>query len=104
MAVDLVELALDFVGTYGLLAIFILLVLDGAMLLPVVPGELIMILAVARFAHDIPSLAVVVLVATVAGLTGGLLLYGIARGGGRRLIEAHPRLFMMSPQRRERME
>jgi membrane protein DedA with SNARE-associated domain len=98
------EAALAFIDSYALLAVFILLVLDGAMLLPVFPGEIVMILAVARYADDPASLALVIVVATAASLVGSMILYAIMRGGGRRVVERFPRLFMMPARRRERME
>lgn len=104
MVVDLLAPILDLVATYGLVAVFFFLVLDAAMLLPVLPGELLMIIAVQKFAPDRPALMFVVLLASTAATVGNLLFYGICRGGGRRLVEAHPRLFLMSPERRDRLE
>lgn len=104
MAFDIVSFALDFIAAYGLIAILVLLVLDGALLLPVFPGEIVLIMAVAAYAPDIPSLIFLILVTTAAGLVGSLLLYGITRGGGRRLVEKYPRFFMMPRKRRERLE
>lgn len=101
---DIVEAALGFIAAYGLVAIFVLLVLDAAMLLPVFPGEVVLVMAVARYAHDIPSLTYLVVLTAAAGLLGSLILYGITRGGGRRLVEKYPRLFMMPRKRRERLE
>lgn len=104
MAADLVGIALEFIAAYGLIAIFVLLVLDAAMLLPVFPGEVVLVMAVAAYAADIPSLLFLIGLTTLAGLLGSLLLYGIMRGGGRRLVEKYPRLFMMPRRRRERLE
>ena len=101
---DVVSLALGFIASYGLAAIFVLLVLDAAMLLPVFPGEVVLVMAVAAYAHDLPSLLLLIGLTTAAGLLGSLLLYGIMRGGGRRLVERYPRLFMMPRKRRERLE
>ncbi len=104
MAVDVVEIALDFIAAYGLIAMFILLVLDGALLLPVFPGEIVLIMAVAAYAHDPAGLMMLIVLTTAAGLTGSLLLYGVTRGGGRRLVERYPKFFMMPRRRRERLE
>lgn len=104
MAAGVVGIALDFLAAYGLVAVFVLLVLDAAMLLPVFPGEAVLVMAVAAYAHDYPSLLFLVGLTTVAALLGSLLLYGIMRGGGRRLVERYPRLFMMPRKRRERLE
>lgn len=104
MVTDLVAPILDLVARYGLRAIFVLLVLDAAMLLPLVPGELLLIYLATRYAHDAFSLALFVLFGAVAATLGNLLLYGIARGGGRPFFERHPRLFFMTPRRRDQME
>ncbi|HUR24711.1 MAG TPA: VTT domain-containing protein [Candidatus Thermoplasmatota archaeon] len=101
---DVVGIALDFIASYGLVAIFVLLVLDAAMLLPVFPGEVVLVMAVAAYATDYPSLTFLIGLTTLAGLLGSLLLYGIMRGGGRKLVERYPRLFMMPRRRREKME
>jgi len=104
VAIDIVGLALDFIAAYGLVAIFVLLVLDGALLLPVFPGEIVLIMAVAAYADGPGDLVFLILLTTAAGLVGSLLLYGITRGGGRRLVERFPRFFMMPRRRRERLE
>lgn len=104
MAFDVVSTALDFIAAYGLIAVFVLLVLDGAMLLPVFPGEAVLVMAVAAYADDLASLGFLILLTAAAALLGSLLLYGIMRGGGRRLVERYPRLFMMPRRRRERLE
>jgi membrane protein DedA with SNARE-associated domain len=104
MALDVVGVTLDFIASYGLVAIFVLLVLDAAMLLPIFPGEVVLVMAVAAYATDYPMLLFLIGFTTAAGLLGSLLLYGIMRGGGRRLVERYPRLFMMPRKRREKME
>lgn len=104
LGAGIVSVALEFIAEYGLVAIFILLVLDAAMLLPVFPGEVVLVMAVAAYAKDYPSLAFLVALTTLAGILGSLLLYGIMRGGGRRLVERYPRLFMMPRKRREKLE
>ncbi len=104
MAIDIVTLALNFIEQYGMIAIFILLVLDGALLLPVFPGEVVLIMAVAVYATDPIGLVMLIAITSAAGLLGALLLYAITRGGGRRLVEKYPGFFMMPRKRRERLE
>lgn len=104
MAVDIVTIGLDLIERYGLIAIFILLVLDGAMLLPVFPGELVLLIAVGTYATDPTGLMMLIALSSAAGLVGGLMLYGVTRGGGRKLVERYPRFFMMPHKRRERLE
>ena len=81
MAIDLLAIALEFLARYGLLAVFILLVLDGALLLPVLPGEIIMIMAVTQYANDLQDLVLLVGVATAAAMVGSLMLFGVSRAG-----------------------
>lgn len=104
MALDIVGPALDFIAAYGLIAIFVLLVMDGALMLPVFPGELVLVMAVAAYADGPGSLVFLILFTTAAGLVGSLILYGVTRGGGRRLVERFPGFFMMPRRRRERLE
>ncbi len=104
MAVDIVAIGLDLIQQYGLIAIFILLVLDGAMLLPVFPGELVLIIAVATYGTDTNGLLMLIALSSTAALLGALMLYGVTRGGGRRLVERYPGFFMMPRRRRERLE
>ncbi len=104
MAPDIGALALGFIEQYGLLAMFILLVLDSALLLPVFPGEIVLIMAVATYGTDPSGLLMLIVLATTAALVGSLLLYAVLRGGGRRLVERYPKFFMMPRKRREKME
>lgn len=92
------------VGQYGLLAIFIFLTLDAAMLMPLLPAELLMVIMTQQYAHDHPSLAWMILLATLAGTLGSILLYWISRAGGQRLFDRFPTAFGMSPRRREKLE
>lgn len=105
MVVDLTGFALDFVAQYGLAAIFLLLVLDAAMLLPGLPGELFIILAVTLYAENQAGLVLVIAVATLAATLGSLLLYGIARAASRRTSPpGERRLFAVSARRKARLE
>lgn len=99
---DLAAPALDLVAQYGLVVLFVLLVLDNAGI--PFPTEVVLIVAVALFAQDLFSLAGLIAVATAAALVGSFLLYGVCYAGGRRLVEKNPRLFMMNPRRLERLE
>jgi membrane protein DedA with SNARE-associated domain len=103
-AVDIIEIGLRFFQEYGLPAMVVLLILDGALLLPVFPGEIVIIMGVASYATDIPSLLGLILIASVASLIGSLILYGVIRIGGRRLVDRFPGFFMMPPKRRKRLE
>jgi membrane protein DedA with SNARE-associated domain len=104
MVVDFAGPLLDLLDRYGLAALFVLLTLDAAMLLPLVPGELLLIVAANRFGTNLFGLALVVAVASVAATAGNFLVYGVARGAGRGFFERHPRLFLISPKTRDKLE
>ena len=101
---DVSETILQLIDQYGLFAVFFALILDSAMILPFVPGELILTLAVKRFATSWPALIFVVIVATAGTVVGSFLLFLIAKYGGRNFIMKHPRLFLMSAERRDKLE
>ncbi|HLE48035.1 MAG TPA: DedA family protein, partial [Candidatus Thermoplasmatota archaeon] len=102
--VDFGQDILEYVLEHGPIALFFMLMLDSAMILPFVPGELMLVVAVQQFATSRATLVFIILVATLGTTAGSLLLYGIARGGGRVFIEKHPRLFLMSPETRDKLE
>lgn len=104
MVLDPTGPLLEFLAAYGLVALIVILFLDSSMLLPLVPGELMLVVGTRQLAADRPSLIVAIVAATIGTTLGSLALYGIARGGGRRFIERHPKLFLMSPERRDRLE
>lgn len=104
MPIDILPWILELFNQYGLYAMFALLMVDGAMLNPILPGEAVMILAVRQHAHTTTDLAFLIGLATLAGILGTLILYALARVGGRPLIDKHPRLFMMDRKKREDLE
>jgi membrane protein DedA with SNARE-associated domain len=99
---DLAGPALDLLAQYGMVVLFVLLVLDNAGI--PFPTELVLIVAVSLFATDLMSLVFLIAVATGAALVGSFLLYGVCYAGGRKLVEKRPKLFMMNPRRLERLE
>lgn len=104
MAVDFVDFGLQFMQQFGLAAIIVLLILDGALLLPVFPGEIVLVMAISTYVTDVPSLIGIILLTSAAALAGSILLYGIVRIGGRPLVTRFPGFFMMPSKRRERLE
>jgi membrane protein DedA with SNARE-associated domain len=100
---EIVPMLLEFFDQYGVAAMFVMLVIDGAIFFPI-PGEAIMVMAVSRFAHSVEDLIFITSLATLAGILGSLILYTVSRIGGRPLVEKHPRLFMMDRRRREKLE
>jgi|GEM_PF-1584548 len=104
MVTDFVGLIQGFLDSYGLLAVFVLLTLDSAMLLPLFPGEVLLVIAANRWGQTPVMLGLVIVVASAAATLGNLLVYGIARGAGRGFFERHPKLFLMSPRTRDKLE
>lgn len=102
--VDVMQYALEFMAVYGLLAVFILLVLDGAALLPAFPGEVVLIIAVHQYAHDLPGLALVFLVAVSAAMVGSFIVYGLGFAATGRKGKPRRKILGMSVRRQERME
>jgi len=104
MAIDVLPYVLDFFARYGLIAMFVLLLIDGAMINPLIPGEAVMIMAVSQLAETLQDVAVLVGIASAAAVLGAVMLYAVSRVGGRPLVDKHPRLFMMDRRKREKME
>ncbi len=104
MPVDVLPWILELFAQYGLYAMFVLLMIDGAMLNPILPGEAVMIMAVSQHAQSTSDLAFLIGLATLAGILGSVILYALSRVGGRPLIDRHPRLFMMDQKKREDLE
>lgn len=102
--VDFMAYAMDFIQVAGLLAVFILLVLDGAMLLPAVPGEVVLIIAVAVWGDTIGGLIQVFLIAVAAAMVGALLIYGIGRAAARNAATKRKAVLGISPKRQEKMQ
>lgn len=95
---------LGLVEQYGLFAIFFGLILDSAMILPFVPGELLLVLAVNEHATNPATLLFVVLVCTAGTVVGSFLLFLLAKYGGRKFIMNHPKLFLMDAEKRDKLE
>src|SRR5687767_2649575 len=74
------------------------------MILPFVPGELILGLAVQRFATSPATLLFAIIVATAGTVVGSFLLFLLAKYGGRNFIMKHPRLFLMNAEKRGKLE
>jgi len=98
------QVALHFLHTYGYVALFVLLALETAMILHFVPSEVIVTVAAATLASNGIQLALVIVVSTLGATAGSLMLYGFARGGGRRFLDRHPHFVGLSPKRRASLE
>ncbi len=83
------ELAKQWLDQYGLLALFLILILEGAMLLYFAPSESLVPLGVtllAESATDYASIAAVIGVAVVGATIGQYALFLLAKRGGREYL------------------
>lgn len=101
---DFMQYALDFMALYGLIAVFVLLVLDGAALLPAVPGEVVLIIAVQQYAQDMTGLLTVYGIAVSAAMVGSLIVYGLGRGASGRKGKPRRKVLGMSPKKQEKLQ
>jgi membrane protein DedA with SNARE-associated domain len=75
---------------YGLLALFLVLILEGAMLLYFAPSESLVPLGVTLLADSTAGYVVVILVAVVGATIGQYALFALAKRGGREYLLAKP--------------
>ncbi|WP_135853309.1 DedA family protein [Halorussus salinus] len=83
------ELARAWLDQYGLLALFLILILEGAMLLYFAPSESLVPIGVtllADSASDYDAIAAVILVAVVGATIGQFALFSLAKRGGREYL------------------
>jgi membrane protein DedA with SNARE-associated domain len=71
---------------YGLLALFAVLILEGAMLLYFAPSEALVPAGIALIADSTPEVVVVILVAVAGATVGQFLLFTLAKRGGREYL------------------
>ena len=84
------ELLEQWLARYGLLALFLVLILEGAMLLYFAPSESLVPLGVTLLADSVTGYAVVILVAVVGATIGQYALFSLAKRGGREYLLAKP--------------
>ncbi|MFC4826500.1 DedA family protein [Halorussus aquaticus] len=83
------ELAKAWLDQYGLLALFLILILEGAMLLYFAPSESLVPLGVTLLAEsstDYATIAAVIAVAVVGATIGQYALFLLAKRGGREYL------------------
>lgn len=83
------ELAREWLDQYGLLALFLILILEGAMLLYFAPSESLVPIGVGLLAEsptDYDAIAAVILVAVVGATIGQFALFSLAKRGGREYL------------------
>jgi membrane protein DedA with SNARE-associated domain len=84
------ELVRSLLDRYGLLALFAVLILEGAMLLYFAPSEALVPAGVALLADSTVEVALVILVAVAGATVGQFLLFTFAKRGGREYLLEKP--------------
>ena len=84
------ELVRSLLDRYGLIALFAVLILEGAMLLYFAPSEALVPAGVALLADSTAEVALVILVAVAGATVGQFLLFTFAKRGGREYLLAKP--------------
>jgi membrane protein DedA with SNARE-associated domain len=93
------EMIGQFLDTYGLLAIFVLLLVKGLGLPIPVPGDFLMLLAGVQAATGVYPLWLVILALMGAVLLAGGVQYLLARGPSRRVVYRFGRYIGLTPPR-----
>ena len=96
--------ALQFLHSYGYVALFVLLALETSMILHFIPSEVVVTVAAATLATTTTGLVLVIVVSTLGATAGSVMLYLFARYGGRRFLDRHPHFFGLTPKGRARMD
>ena len=77
----------EIIRVYGLLALFIIMLLENSILGPVIPGELVLFAAAALAGQDVFNIYAVFAVSFVATVTGSIIGYFIGRKAGIPLLK-----------------
>lgn len=93
----------DLLDRYGYLALFSILILEGAMLLYFAPSESLVPFGIAFIADSTAESVAVVLVAVVGATVGQYVLFLLAKRGGREWLLQKP-WFRISEDRLERFD
>jgi membrane protein DedA with SNARE-associated domain len=85
-------LAQRWLEQYGLMALFLILILEGAMLLYFAPSESLVPFTVTALASpdDLQSIAIIIFVAVVGATIGQYALFSLAKRGGREYLQEKP--------------
>jgi membrane protein DedA with SNARE-associated domain len=89
--------------SYGLPAVFLVMLLKEAGMPIPVPGDVIMLGAAARASTGEWNLVAVIAVFEIAMVAGGTMQYALARGPGRRVVYRVGRYVGLTPERLERI-
>lgn len=84
---DLTQVALELVRTYGYVGVFVFTFLESSMLFPFLPSEVVLPAAAVLLVGDPVSLSLFVIAATAGVTVGSLALYSVLARGGRRALD-----------------
>lgn len=96
-------IARDLLRQYGLLALFVLFVIEGGQVLYFAPSESLVPAAVFLLADSVPGYLLIILVAVVGSTIGQCLLFSLAKYGGREYL-LNARWFHVGEDRLRRFE
>lgn len=103
-AMDTARPVLAFLLEYGYVALFLVFILEGAMLLYVAPSESLVPVAVASpLASSVGEYALVIGVAVAGATVGQVLLFLVAKRGGRPVLQRY-RWMGVTDERLDRYE
>lgn len=91
-----------FIQQYGLLAVFLYMLLESALLLHFTPSELVLPFAAALLVRGPFSFVVFVFVATAGGTTGSIVVYLLFGRNGRRFLDRYGWYLRVSPEQLDR--
>ena len=94
----------SFLGRHGLLAAFVILLIEEAGVPVPVPGDFLMLVLGVQARNGIVPLWQVILVMQLATMLGATSLYYVARFGGRGLVYRYGRFMRLTPERLDQAE
>lgn len=103
IAAETSELARSLLTEYGLVALFLVLVLEGAMLLYFAPSESLVPAAVVLLASSTAEIVLVVLTAVAGATVGQYVLFALAKRAGREYL-LERRWFRIGEERLDRFD
>src|SRR6201996_2316317 len=98
----IVNVATDFISSAGYPAVFVLMALESACI--PIPSEAIMLFAGFAVSKGELTLVGIVAAGVLGNLIGSLIGYAIGYFGRLDLLERHPHVFHLSPERLRRTE
>src|SRR5688500_13138455 len=103
---EVAQATASFLDRHGLLAAFVILLIEEAGVPVPVPGDFLMLIlgVQARSRGGISQLLLVIAVMELATVIGATVLYYAARIGGRGLVYRYGRFIRLTPERLDRAE